>query len=579
MEHEGFVDEIVARYAGGRERLFILHGNVNDLFADENDGALRSLPDHLFSAITKGEKTSKIWMHFSVDRGVKWLNPDAKGLNRLSALQGALPPEVSKEPITVMRMLRDSCLRPEVEGGLVIPLRAVFTDAQHIWPQTSGSFMSSQARELLVMLKRFAAEPFYDESNTLIILIASSLSEIHRELREVAVSIEILLPDGDQIGGVLQSSLERRYAQYDKADLPNMRELSEGLTTRQVQNIVSEAKTAGLKLTPDIITKRRRELVRRTQGEFLRFQKPRWTLDDAGGSETAVEAMRTIAEQLRSGDMDVPAGIVFAGQNGVGKSYIGEGLFGSAGIGCVSIEEFKSSEYGGTLRNWGKIETALKSFRRIGVKVDEADARLGQRSGDVHETSKQLLSRQLEFIGDPAYVGRIFWILMTCRPDQLAADFKRPGRCDTIIPLFPIEGEVDGREILEAVMRFMADTRGYEYLMPSGNEMNELYLRLKGMTGGSIKKTLRKARVLAKKDGKSVIQTRHVMQVISKKAGAKVVPIAYELQRLVGIMEALESGNEEMIPSAVWDEYRLDDPKAVMSHRNRISVLRRLIDR
>ncbi len=582
MEQAGFIEDIRVRYAAGRERLFILHGNTADLFSSA-DGTLRTLPDHLFAQITGGKQTNKIWMHFSVDSGVRWINEkDAQGVARLGKLAASESDVLfTRDPLNCLRLVKNVCSRREKvadKAGSVVPLRLVMTDAQHIVPQSSSSFMPKETREMLVFLKRFASEPFYDQTDTLIILVTDTLSAVHEELREAAVSIELLSPDEEQVGEDLMHAIAQYDTDYVINDLANMKELAIGLTTRQIQNVVAQTKHAGVPLSPAILSRRRKELVKRSYGENLEFQKPRWGFDAVGGAKTAVEALSSLAQLLASGDPDVPAGIIMAGQNGVGKSYIGEAFAHEAGINVVSIPPFKSRDYGGTARAWSKIETGLKSCRRIIVKVDEADARLGKRSGDVHETSKELISRQLEFIGDPAYVGRIFWILMTCRPDELAPDFKRPGRCDTVIPLFPILDQDEALEILRAVMKFLSNSRGYKFDMPELEVEHELMTMLIGKTGGDIKKILRKARVESKRDGGRLITTPDLEQVLRSSSRTKAVPAAYELQQLVGIVEALETGNEEMIPPEIWKQHRLDMPSSLTKCNERIRELRHLLD-
>jgi SpoVK/Ycf46/Vps4 family AAA+-type ATPase len=44
-------------------------------------------------------------------------------------------------------------------------------------------------------------------------------------------------------------------------------------------------------------------------------------------------------------------------------------------------------------------------------------------------------------MGDPKNRSRIVWVLMTARPDNLAPDLKRAGRCGLHLPIFDPEGD------------------------------------------------------------------------------------------------------------------------------------------
>ncbi|MDO8598545.1 MAG: hypothetical protein Q7S02_00365, partial [bacterium] len=191
-----FIRDISRRYAGGRERLFVLHGNTGDLFPHMETRF--TLPDYLYHAFTAGggDDGARIWIHYSLDRGVRWIN-DAKAtgaarLGKLLGSEGQTKVTFTKNPLDLIRMLMEVCTRREKKStdseGRIVPLRVVISDAHLIVPDAPTHFMRPDDRELLVSLKRFASEPFYDDTNTLIVLATDAVSGIHRELREVSVT-------------------------------------------------------------------------------------------------------------------------------------------------------------------------------------------------------------------------------------------------------------------------------------------------------------------------------------------------------------------------------------------------------
>jgi SpoVK/Ycf46/Vps4 family AAA+-type ATPase len=79
----------------------------------------------------------------------------------------------------------------------------------------------------------------------------------------------------------------------------------------------------------------------------------------------------------------------------------------------------------------------MRSMGPVVVIIDEADAMLGDREqgGDSGVGARVfgLLAAQM---GDTKYRGKIIWMLLTSRPDQLPIDLKRQGRAEVHIPLF-----------------------------------------------------------------------------------------------------------------------------------------------
>jgi SpoVK/Ycf46/Vps4 family AAA+-type ATPase len=71
------------------------------------------------------------------------------------------------------------------------------------------------------------------------------------------------------------------------------------------------------------------------------------------------------------------------------------------------------------------------------VIIDEADAMLGDRDqGGDSGVGARIFGMIASQMGDTAYRGRILWMLLTARPDNLPVDLKRQGRAEVHIPLF-----------------------------------------------------------------------------------------------------------------------------------------------
>ncbi|GEM_PF-6988428 len=561
MTPKEVVDTISRRFRGGRERLFIIHGNTNDLYpVVKVDGAdeLFQLPQFLYRSFTPNTeaKTRTVWLQFALDSGLKVMNSEASsGEVRIAKLRASKADDtffVSK-PIDFFRIVSEMSTRLEKIGDdknpeeKPIPFRVVATDAHLMVPDAQTALMRPEDRELLVLLKRFASDPLFDHprSFSLIILVTDSLSGIHRELREVAVTLEVSRPSEKEMGEYVPRAVKRNDVMVAAGDETRLGKLAVGLSRRQVENVLAETREAKEPLSAAVLDGRRKELIGRDYGDFLEFFEPDWTLDDVGGSREAVKELHDLVDAFRRADRDIPSGIILPGQNGIGKTFLAKAFLGTARVTGVLLRPFQDSALGSSERNWEKIAIALRSAGQIAVLVDEADAQMGQRTGaNVHEVSKRVFAMQMQLMGDPVFRGKILWILMTCRPDKLAPDVKRPGRCERVIPLFPITNAKDAAALVGAQAKLLTRKDGYQFA-PEVLSFTELFTACVGKTGAQVERLLRRAKKCA---AGAMVTPDHVQQVLSAEKAFDVEPAAYELQRLLGMIEAIETENEDLIP-------------------------------
>jgi SpoVK/Ycf46/Vps4 family AAA+-type ATPase len=107
------------------------------------------------------------------------------------------------------------------------------------------------------------------------------------------------------------------------------------------------------------------------------------------------------------------------------------------------LKNFRSKYVGETEGNLERVLGVLRSMGPVVVVIDEADAMLGDRdSGGDSGVGGRVFAMIASQMGDTAYRGRIIWMLLTARPDQLPVDLKRQGRAEVHIPLFyPVDQE------------------------------------------------------------------------------------------------------------------------------------------
>ncbi len=135
-----------------------------------------------------------------------------------------------------------------------------------------------------------------------------------------------------------------------------------------------------------------------------------------------------------------PVGILVAGANGTGKTFLYSAWAASCKRIVVVLKNLRGSYFGETERIFEQVRTVLEALGKVIVLIDEADTQFGKPGNNTHETEARLFGALIRMMGDPQNRGRIVWVLLTARPERLAPDLKRSGRAGLHLPVFDPEG-------------------------------------------------------------------------------------------------------------------------------------------
>ena len=158
---------------------------------------------------------------------------------------------------------------------------------------------------------------------------------------------------------------------------------------------------------------------------------------------------RSVIRPLRSGNTTrCPAGLLFTGPAGTGKTAMAEALAHDAGVNFVSLNlgRILGSYVGQSERNLERALRAIVALAPVIVMIDEIDQAVGRGGAGDSGVSSRLFKRLLEFMSDAlANRGRVLVVAASNRPDLVDAALRRPGRLDKKIPfLVPDEEERTG---------------------------------------------------------------------------------------------------------------------------------------
>ena len=256
------------------------------------------------------------------------------------------------------------------------------------------------------------------------------------------------MPAEDDILGELQRDSEYKAALSEfQSDLPGLAKRLSGANLQGLIQTLRLESYAKRPLTGQTLVEMRKQLVERQASggqegkrvvEFLTSEK---TLDQLVGQPALVDLFRQDLSLLRAGRADLcPMGYLLSAPVGCGKNHLVECLAGEAGIPVVVINNFRDRWVGSTEGNVENVFRLIRALRQCFVFVDEADQTLGKRDSGSDTGSGvdgRVYSMFASFMGDARNQGKVIWLLASSRPDKIEVDFKRPGRIDTKVPIFP----------------------------------------------------------------------------------------------------------------------------------------------
>jgi len=529
--------ELSEKYYSKSFAMFLICGNVRDLVPLPGSDRTEFVPieDFLSNALF-GQRD--IVLHY--DRGgLSFGSPDAQADFRRALegydsfhgsnyAQGGLP----RSTDAVLNLL-DNYLRLRIAEGRKIGL--VIDFAETVIPAGDISSMSSEDRNSLVILKRWARNPTFLNADITICLVSENRTEVNQGIvQHPGVScLSVPLPDYDERLDFIRAELKNQaLAAGSEVTDESLAKLGAGLRRVQLQGLISYSVQNRQALTLKVLSERKRELIEAESAGLLEFVQSRFDMSFVAGNDQAKRKLQDAAAAIRAGNTDVlPMGYVICGPVGTGKTFIATCFAGEVGIPAVTLKNFRSMWQGQTEGNLERALGLLKAMCPIVVIVDEADAQLGDRSSSGDSgVSNRVFAQIAQFMGNTELRGRVIWFLLTCRPDLLPVDLKRQGRAEEHIALFYPETTDERLALLHAMQRKVG--------MPSfPAEVEKLFLeRSSGLSGADIE---------------AVLVRSHMRSALQKKAGVDeddlkaaledfippYYPTEIDLQNIVAVLE------------------------------------------
>ena len=474
--------ELANLYFAANTCVFVLHGNVNDLFHYRKKEDGKTVDDFCGLSDFLATQIFGSWdlvTSYDMGRGIQPLagtNPQRhRDMMTILAKEIGSPSGWTRTPDDVLtnyqRLIQRNLL--EEDPAERKRMAFLFPYAQYLVPAGAQSNIANTQASHLVRFLSWAQNPYIKRINMSMCLITETLNDINKRLVEDphVATIEVPLPstnvrrifietnfgmkddpeteekkettdtqdteeESAEEGTVKKEPLDQ--SEPDGMSVKSITQVSNGLNLVNLNVAMARSKLSGKSV--DILEFRRlkKNLIERQCHGLVTFLEPGHTLDMVVGHTAAKARLKMDAKWIVSGQLDAaPMGYLICGPVGTGKTFISECYAGSIGIPCLVLKNFRSKYVGETEGNLEKVLNTLRSLGPVVVIIDEADAALGNReSGGDSGTSNRVFSMIASQMGNTRFRGKIIWMLLTSRPELLPIDLKRQGRAEVHIPLF-----------------------------------------------------------------------------------------------------------------------------------------------
>jgi AAA+ superfamily predicted ATPase len=547
----GWGVELARRWNSGSYSLFVLHGNIFDVYPVGRPDAAEFVPLNAFLARRIFPERAFL-LFYDIGDGLTFGTPEMQKrffawlevydqVEHTSYHRDGPP----RDFVTLAPVLKRFFQRLGEENAQGV--RLVIDFAEKIAPAAQDAYASPEERMALVTLLKWAAASDMRRNDVGILLVTESAAKLNADLLQNphVAQVKLELPDAEDRLLFLRSTDTaaltggKPATEWSDFTLEDLAARLSGLNLLRIQHLLAEAirgasgqsrsestgESQGLppsaergdgrgdsqgaggarngRVTIDHVAGQKKRLIEEYCQGLVRFKnpKPGQNLDVVATHTAAKAKLRELAWLIRNEKRDVlERGVLLPGRVGVGKSFLVDCFASECGLPVLEIGEFRSKWVGDTEVQQARILMTIRALGPVIVVVDEADAVFGSREAADTDSgvSGRVFAAFAAHIGDATLRGRELWIAMTSRPDLLAIDMKRQGRFGLSVPLFAAQNPDEVVELFSVVARTKKIALSKETLDYVRGELGA-----RALTGSDVESIVIRAKeraVLAKRD-------------------------------------------------------------------------------
>jgi AAA+ superfamily predicted ATPase len=574
----GWALELARRWNGGTYSLFVLHGNIFDLFPVQDNSHASYVPLKSFLVRRLFPERSCL-LFFDISDGLTFGSADMQKrffawLEIFDNVEGtnfhqAGPP---RDFLRLAPVLRRFFLQVAEEKEKWKGVTLIIDFPEKLIPAAEEANASLDERMNLVTFLKWAVAPEMAKLDIGVILVTESAAELNARLLQnpSVAQVRIDLPDADERQRFLSSGWAeamangQSFANWSDFTPEELATRTAGLNLLRIRHFLAEAIRNSTRVTQELVTGSKKRLIEEYCQGLVRFKdpKPGVSLDRVATHASAKSRLRELAWLIRNAKTDVlERGVLVPGRVGVGKSFLIDCFASECNLPVMEMGEFRSKWVGDTERQQARILMTVRALGPVIVVVDEADAVFGTREADGDSgVSGRVFAAFAAHIGDSTLRGRELWVAMTSRPDLLSIDMKRQGRFGLCMPLFPAQNADDVIDLFSTV----AKVKGMLLTEPILAYIKES-LGSRPLTGSDVESILMRGKekaVLAKRD--TDVQRADLEESVS----SFIDPLDPELLALQELAAVLACSDRRYLP----EQYKSADRAQMLEEFARLKM-------
>ncbi|MEI6035120.1 MAG: AAA family ATPase [Verrucomicrobiae bacterium] len=556
MISPAWTKDLARAWNAGTHGVFILHGNIFDLFPIAEPDGLPLFVNLKSLLAQRIFPNRRMLLFFDVADGLTFATKDMqaefmKWMESYAEAAG-IPCKAPAKFVEALKAVRAYTSQHRDEKGAGAGTTLVVDFAEKIIPAPSSSLSEGERMAEVSLLKFAACQAQEDAGIFLITETPANLSEslannpyvaqVRLEMPDEAERAQFL--DSGTIAATLGGQDASAWCGMSPQDVAKR---TAGLNLRRLQNLVAWAFQSKIPFDLAYIAQGKKRLIEEFCQGLVTFKEvdPKKNLDSVANHAAAKAKLRQIARLVREGKLHViEKGILLPGRIGVGKSYLVSCFASECGMPMLELGNFRSQWVGETEKQLAKILMIIRALGPVIVVIDEADAVLGNsREGGASDSGigNRIFAALAAHIGDDKMRGREIWIAMTSRPDLLAIDMKRQGRFGLCIPLFPSQSPDETKSLFQTVAKTRAIPLDDEALAAACRAFEG-----HPITGSDAEAMLVRAQEAAELQGKSVPSKQDVEEAI----GSFIDPLDPALLRLQELAAVLACSDKRFLPAS-----------------------------
>ena len=450
-----FIEALSHAYSKKGKSVILLTGDTLDRFWSERVAAFIPLEQALYQELS--EKFTIVRVDAAT--GISFYDDrDEAELKRVCELADSTASESQKlgdvkamigrsrhEPLPALVLLKsiaDGFSRVRrVPKAMAKPLGAVLQFAGSLFPAGDYDRLSELDRQRLVTFLNWIGSPELGQSSNLVVLVSDTKSEVNSRILALPSTqhIEIELPSAPERAHFTGHFAGKRSAVSFEIGQEAFVEDTAGLKLYSVQDLLEVSARTKEPVTRKTVLREVNTVLEAELGDIIRVVMPEHGPADIIGHEATCTIFRSIFRRCEDPETAVSA-VLVSGPNGGGKTFQLEAFAAESGRIVIELSGLRGMYFGQTDRFFEQLRWHIRTYGKILILVDEAHTAFGSvHGGETHPTEQRLAGNIIKMMGDPRFLGKVVWGLMTSRPDELDPDVK--SRSPLQVPIFDLEGD------------------------------------------------------------------------------------------------------------------------------------------